>query len=180
MNRPESIPPPLPPPTAERGPLGHSGWKQGKSQESPEPGQQGDRCGPEDRAPGTGRGGTRWSPFWTLLVLVSLLVLARVAMQSALPVPGCPMRALAGVPCPLCGSTRAFASLAGLDFMGAVRLNPLVSLAACGGIVWSAFTLLRRDQPLAGVKRWPGAPWKWLLVAALLLNWLYLLICLPR
>lgn len=143
MNPPESIPPPLPPPTAERG-------------------------------------GTRWQPFWTLLVLVSLLMLARVAMQSALPVPGCPLRELTGVPCPLCGSTRAFAALAGLDFLGALRLNPLVSIAAGGVIAWSAFMLLRRNQPVASVQRWSGAPWKWLLAAALLLNWLYLLFCLPR
>ena len=73
----------------------------------------------------------RWpgSNLRSLGFLLGLMVLARVAMHFQLPLPGCPMRELSGVPCPFCGSTRAFAALAGFDLLGAVKLNPFVTLA---------------------------------------------------
>jgi hypothetical protein len=37
----------------------------------------------------------------------------------------CPFRALAGLPCPGCGTTRSFFALAGGRVLTAVRLNPL-------------------------------------------------------
>ena len=118
----------------------------------------------------------------SLALLLGLMLLARVALHFQLPLPACPLHELTGVPCPFCGSTRAFAALARLDFIGALRLNPLVCAAACvAGTLW-VLTLVRRDGLLARLKNSFGtnAAWKWLLALFLLLNWLYLCHHLPR
>ena len=130
--------------------------------------------------PAASRPGRRALP--SLLFLLGLMLLARVALHYQLPLPACPLREMTGVPCPSCGSTRAFAALAGLDFAGALRLNPLVSLAAgIAGAVWLC-ALLRGDETVNRLSKWLGANTflKALLAAALLLNWLYLLLRLPR
>src|SRR5688500_12614594 len=41
----------------------------------------------------------------------------------------CPLIALLNVPCPSCGTTRAFASLANLDLLAAIKFNPLIVLS---------------------------------------------------
>ena len=116
----------------------------------------------------------------SLALLVGLMVLARMALHFQLPLPSCPLRELTGVSCPLCGSTRTFAALARLDFAAALRLNPLVCVAACGATALWLLAVLRMEKPLAwlGSLLVRGAMWKWLLAAALALNWLYL--WLPR
>jgi|GEM_PF-747163 len=118
----------------------------------------------------------------SLFMLLGLMVLARVALHCQLPLPACPLRETTGVPCPLCGGTRAFASLAGLDFAEALRLNPLVSLAACGAGGWWLLVLLRREGWLARLKTVcvARAGWKWLLALAVLADWVYLWFSLPR
>lgn len=118
----------------------------------------------------------------SLALLLGLMALAWVAMRLELPLPPCPLRETTGVPCPFCSSTRTFAALARLDFAGALQLNPLVCLAACGaGAVW-LLMLLRGDERWKRLKAsWTAQPlWKWLLAAALALNWLYIWFHLPR
>ncbi len=118
----------------------------------------------------------------SLVLLLGLMALARVALDFQFPLPACPLRETTGVPCPFCGSTRTFAALARLDFFEALRLNPLVCCAACiAGALW-ALALLRRDGSPAKLKNTfaAGAAWKWLLATALALNWLYLWFRLPR
>ncbi len=118
----------------------------------------------------------------SLLFLLGLMLLARVALHYQLPLPPCPLLATTGAPCPFCGSTRAFAAMARLDFVAALRLNPLVCLAAGGAVALWLLILLRGREPLSwlGKSLRSSAVWKWLLALALLLNWLYLLIHLPR
>jgi hypothetical protein len=118
----------------------------------------------------------------SLAWLAGLLALAWLAMRLSLPLPPCPLRAATEVPCPFCGSTRAFAAMAQLDFSTALRLNPFVCLAALGaGFVW-LLALRRGDEWLkqiaAGFNARAG--WKWLLALALAANWLYLWHHLPR
>ncbi len=118
----------------------------------------------------------------SLAWLLALVVLAGFALKFELPVPPCPLRATTGVPCPFCGSTRAFSALARLDFFGAVQFNPLVSVAACGaGVVWLLGTV-RGNKPAKPVRGWIASSslWKWLLATALTANWLYLWLHQPR
>lgn len=65
--------------------------------------------------------------------------------------PHCPVKALAGVPCPACGSGRALVALSCLDLGGALRLNPLFSLGALvflgGGLAAFALSLSGRGVP---------------------------------
>ena len=42
----------------------------------------------------------------------------------------CPLRALTGIPCPLCGGTTAAISVARLDPLGALLANPVVVVGA--------------------------------------------------
>lgn len=118
----------------------------------------------------------------SLALLLGLMVFARVALHFQLPLPGCPLREMTGMPCPFCGSTRAFAALARLELGEALRLNPLVSLIACVAGGWWMLSILRRRDPRAWLKHsfMAGTAWKWLLAVALALNWLYLWFHLPR
>lgn len=67
----------------------------------------------------------------------------------ALPV--CPVKALAGLPCPACGSGRATLAFARLDFPAAFALNPLFAAAAvafvAGGLLALALALAGRGVP---------------------------------
>ena len=47
------------------------------------------------------------------------------------PATVCPLRALTGIPCPLCGGTTAMVHLGRLDLIGALRANPV---AVIGGV----------------------------------------------
>jgi hypothetical protein len=118
----------------------------------------------------------------SLTLLLGLLLLARIALHFQLPIPACPLRAATGVPCPFCGGTRACAALAGLDFLEALRFNPLVALAVCGaGGLWVLALLRREDRlPKLGDSLGRSRVWKGLLALALLLNWLYLCLRLPH
>ena len=144
-----------------------------------------DRRGSEGRhsqsAATTARGPWR-AALQSLLLLLGLMVVARAALHFQLPMPPCPLREMTGVPCPFCGSTRTFAALARLDFAAALRLNPLVCVAACGASALWLLAMLRIENPLARLRSLPawGAIWKWLLGAALAANWVYLWLHLPR
>jgi hypothetical protein len=118
----------------------------------------------------------------SLAILLGLVVLAGLAIHFELPVPACPLRTHTGVPCPFCGSTRAFAALARLDWATAVQFNPLVSVAACvAGALWLRAAV--RGKPpchLLRIQLARSSLWKWLLALALALNWLYLWHHLPH
>lgn len=105
-------------------------------------------------------------------------------MASGLPAPFCPLRTMSGIPCPLCGSTRALLAFAALDPLAAFRWNPLTALA-CAGIVatflvWLAGRWLRRDWLAHAQARSGRLPVWALLGAALVANWIYLCLTLSR
>jgi Protein of unknown function (DUF2752) len=47
----------------------------------------------------------------------------------------CPLRALTGIPCPVCGGTTAAVRLGHLDVIGALRANPFVLLGGLGVVL---------------------------------------------
>lgn len=99
---------------------------------------------------------------WPLALLGAPLVLSVGA------IPLCAFRHLTGIPCPLCGGTRACAALANGDFLAAWQLNPglmvLLAIAAAHSVqlgveAWSG----RR------VQRWRIGASAWRVGFALLL-----------
>ena len=89
----------------------------------------------------------------------------------------CPFKLLTGHPCPTCGSTRAVLRLLHFDLLGALALNPLVTLVflATPVLVGMHVWLRRRGGeglgPLFHRHSWKLAVG---LVLALLVNWVYL------
>lgn len=100
-----------------------------------------------------------------------LLARARAAL------PPCPVKALAGAPCPACGSGRALVALSRLDVAQALRLNPLFSAAAlaflAGGLAALALALAGRGVP---EPRTLPLALRVAAVLALAANWAFLLL----
>jgi hypothetical protein len=61
-----------------------------------------------------------------LIAILALLSARVLPLQDILP--PCPFRAITGIPCPSCGTTRSLVHLAHGDFAGSLILNPLFSL----------------------------------------------------
>jgi hypothetical protein len=110
-------------------------------------------------------------------VLAALAI--RVLHLDGLPIPLCAFRAVTGVPCMGCGSTRALGRLAHLDLAGALAFHPLTTALMLGIGVWGLVdaTLLLRRRAL----RLECAPREayyvlWTLVGLALVNWVYLIL----
>jgi hypothetical protein len=105
-------------------------------------------------------------------VVVGLLHLDRMKL------PLCYVKALTGLPCPTCGSTRAAGRLFDLDLPGAFAMNPLATLAALAIAAWALgdLVLLPRRRVL-GIEVAPraAAALRIGIVVAAVLNWAYLL-----
>ncbi len=95
-----------------------------------------------------------------------------------LPFTVCLFKALTGLPCPTCGSTRAVGRLVHLDLAGAIAMNPLATIGAAVLAIWAVtdFGLLARGRALdVEVGRPLGRLVRVLAVAAVAANWVYLL-----
>jgi hypothetical protein len=105
-------------------------------------------------------------------VVVGLLHLDRMKL------PLCYVKALTGLPCPTCGSTRAAGRLFDLDLPGAFAMNPLATLAALAIAAWALGDLLLLPRRRAlGIEVAPraAAALRIGIVVAAVLNWAYLL-----
>jgi hypothetical protein len=116
--------------------------------------------------------GLIWGAVALLLVLVTPLA---SGLASALP--PCPIRTLFDLPCPSCGTTRAALGLVHLDLGAALASSPLATLAwvmlVGGGLLAGLLAVF--GKPLAEPEWLQSSSFRWLLVAAVLGNWLYLL-----
>ncbi len=117
---------------------------------------------------------------WGPLAILALLV-ARFFPFHLVSLGVCPWRALTGIPCPTCGGTRCMMELTRLDLAAALAMNPLVTLAGLGAAAYAVHAL---GVWLLGWRRWrpsvssPRAQRALRIgtVAALLLNWAYLIV----
>jgi hypothetical protein len=115
-------------------------------------------------------------------VFGGVLALGAVAgalwLRLGLPRPGCVFRAVTGVPCPSCGSTRMVEAILAFDPLSAFLLNPLVFTALAGLGVWAsvsvARTLLRLPSWRVELGRGERLALRVGAVLALAGNWIYL------
>jgi len=101
------------------------------------------------------------------LALVLAVAVTVSRLHSVLD-PGvlCPLRALTGVPCPLCGSTTAFIEAGSGDVTGAFAAQPVTAVAA-GAAVAAPLTV-------AGLWRRLSPRWRITLIALVALgSWVY-------
>jgi len=93
--------------------------------------------------------------------------------------PVCLFKAMTGVPCPACGSTRALGRLFALDLRGAFAMNPLTTAAALVLVPWAIadLVLLTRGRALvADVAPRLGLVLRIAAVVAIALNWAWLVV----
>ena len=116
-----------------------------------------------------------------LAVSVASIAGAAVWLAFALPWPKCAFKAVTGLPCVTCGSTRSLVELLHGHLLAAVRWNPLAFAAICGLFVfdlYAAIVLIGRTARLRVVD-WTASEKTAVRIAViglLLLNWFYLLL----
>ena len=113
-------------------------------------------------------------PFRSASLFIALAAVAALVLLShACGIVLCPMKRLLGVPCPSCGTTRAFILALRGDFLGAFTLQPLgmAIVLGAGPLALAAARHPRCRQMLTSAFR---RPWAWLLSAiAVAANWIY-------
>jgi hypothetical protein len=108
------------------------------------------------------------------------LLVAGVIPDVAGVLPVCPFRALTGLPCPTCGSTRALMALASGDLARALAHQPLTVLVAVAALAWGLWSFLHLllGAPMARLELHAATQVRAARVAgsAALLNWIYLMV----
>ncbi len=108
---------------------------------------------------------------WLLAFALTLIVSHQTDQEVGL----CQFRALTDIPCATCGGTRAGLSLLRGDLAGALRFNPLVTLALLtGGLVCALRVSLRQQMVIeAGRRGWICLTA--ILIVAVCINWVYVI-----
>jgi len=120
------------------------------------------------------------TPLGAIFLACGLVIAAAVGLLHLdhLSVSFCAFKAVTGLPCMTCGTTRAFGRLASLDLRGAIVMNPLSAAVALGLVPWGIADLalwprgraleLEISPAVAPVLRVAG-------VAGVFANWAYLI-----
>jgi uncharacterized protein DUF2752 len=117
---------------------------------------------------------------WLAVSLGSVAV-AALWMGMGLPWPHCTFHDLTGLPCLTCGATRAAVHFFHGNFLRALEWNPLAFAALCAVSVfdiYAALALVTR-APRLRIAQLKSSEKNWMrvvVVAALILNWCYLLL----
>jgi len=127
-------------------------------------------------------------PLEVSIIILPLFLLGFLLARFAAPIfnllPACTFRTLSGIPCPGCGVTRAGLALANGELFSAFALNPLFVIGVGALSLSSAIEWLERLSGKTVVTNYfqkmlsKTLPRQWLrglIIAALVLNWLYLI-----
>ncbi|MBI4324027.1 MAG: DUF2752 domain-containing protein [Chloroflexi bacterium] len=123
-------------------------------------------------------------PAWLFLGMVAAAAFLQIAVRWNLPLPQCGFRQWTGAPCPFCGSARALLAWSHLDVGTAFCFNPLAALL-CAGIglwfvLWAGDRLLRTRWQTWAARQLQQGRLRMVLAVMVLVNWLYVLLSLPR
>ncbi len=117
-------------------------------------------------------------------IIVALgLLLARFVPWLTIIFPPCFFRKIVGLPCPTCGLTRSVFALARLDPVTAIQFNPLfaitVSVVMILAILSLGLWLINRHclEWQLTAQHWKRL--RWIILAAIFINWMYLIFFLP-
>jgi len=127
-------------------------------------------------------GGTDHELIWASVGLALLLASALLPVDAILRIAGyaCPFRAMTGLPCVMCGGTRAWVAMGALHLRSAFALNPLAALGWCATaafVPYGLFVSLTRRRRLR-ITRVSGTERALLgvsLALVLVANWAYVL-----
>ncbi len=113
---------------------------------------------------------------WAALA-VATLALRPLWLAAAPLLPACPFRALTGVPCATCGTTRAAVALLRGDVVSALAANPGAALAGVafllGGVLAPLWLAAGGRVPDLAA---PAPAWlRLVIVAAIATNWLWVI-----
>ena len=121
------------------------------------------------------------TPLGAIFLACGVVIAAAVGLLHLdhLPVTFCAFKAVTGLPCMTCGTTRAFARLYSLDLPGAVTMNPLSAAVALALVPWGLvdLVLLPRGRALVLEISRGLAPFVRVTAVALVFaNWAYLIV----
>jgi hypothetical protein len=121
------------------------------------------------------------TPLGAIFLACGVVIAAAVGLLHLdhLPVTLCAFKAVTGLPCMSCGTTRAFARLYSLDLPGAVTMNPLSAAVALALVPWGLvdLVLLPRGRALVLEISRGLAPFVRVTAVALVFaNWAYLIV----
>lgn len=91
--------------------------------------------------------------------------------------PGCPFKAVTGIPCPGCGGMRSLDALLHGELLDALWINPLSMLTIVGigaSILWLGIDILRHtDSFMRFIRRFNNKKVLYILLFLLTANWIW-------
>ena len=112
-----------------------------------------------------------------LIGIAGLAVAHWVPLAKLLPFWGCSFRKFTGVPCPGCGLTRVADRVSHLNILGALKANPLGTVAAVGFLLLGIATVLHLafgmpvPELVLDEREWRRV--RWLAVLAFVINYAF-------
>lgn len=121
-----------------------------------------------------------WAPAALFGVVLAIVLSAHLSSAVNFQLPKCGLKAATGVPCPTCGGTRALRALALFDVSGALKWNPIVTVAALASLaIFILWITLPTEKFRELQRRLQSKPFALFAIVALIANWIYVILTLP-